>query len=370
MIRILSFLFVVFFAPIAAAETIDVYFGTGNTKAAIGIFHSQLDTDTGKLSEAQLVAGIKEPEFLDFHPNGTHLYAVAKQETPVVASFKIEPDASLTLVNTVPMKNGQGAHLAIHPSGEFLITAQYFHGSVGVFSIRDDGSVGKQTQVLDHEGPSGVHQRQKAPHPHWTGFSPDGRFAFVPDLGTDKIHIYEIDSGGPLLTPHGHATSVPGGGPRHMRFSTNGKFIYLLNELTVDVSTFSFDPADGSAELLHTTPALSAELKSHNPYNSASEILVHPNGRFIYTANRGHDSISVFETSPNTGDLTLVQIEPIRGSWPRNTRIDPTGKWLIVSGEASNTVSAFSIDQETGRLTFPTRNVINVPSVYSIRFRE
>lgn len=165
-----------------------------------------------------------------------------------------------------------------------------------------------------HEVPSKVNSRQMDPHPHWTGFSPDGKFALVPDLGTDNIHIYKVDLDGSSLTPHSLAPSVPGGGPRHMRFSTNGKF--------------------------------------------------------VYSANWGHDSITAFKTESTTGKLTEIETEPIHGSWPRNARIDPTGKWLFVSGEASNTVSIFSINQETGELTFPTKNLVNLPSVYCILFKE
>ena len=355
---------------VISAKTVDVYFGTGTTPEAIGIFHAKFDTESGTLGERSLAAQIKEPEFLALHPNGSHLYAVAKSDVPILAAYDIEKDGSLRLLNTVPMSNGQGAHLEMHPSGEFLITAQYFEGSVGVFKISDNGSIEKQTQVLIHENPSKVHSRQMDPHPHWTGFSPDGRFAFVPDLGTDNIHIYKVDSDESSLSPHSLAPSVPGGGPRHMRFSTNGKFIHLLNELTVEISTFAYDAKNGNATLLHTIPVLSEATKAQNPYNSGSEILVHPNGKFIYSANRGHDSITALRLDPKTGKPTVIQTEPIRGSWPRNTRIDPTGKWLLVSGETSNTVSIFSIDQDTGRLTFPTRNLVNIPSVYCIRFKE
>lgn len=352
------------------AKSVDVYFGTGTTSEAIGIFHAKFDTDSGELGERTLAAKIKEPEFLALHPNSSYLYAVAKTDVPVLAAYRITADGSLKLLNTVPMRNGQGAHLAVHPSGKFLITAQYFDGSVGVFPITGTGSVGAQTQVLPHTNPSKVHRRQMKPHPHWTGFSPDGAFALVPDLGTDNIHIHRINLDGLALTSHGFAQSGPGSGPRHMRFSANGKFIHLLNELTVAISTFAYDAADGAATLLHTTPVLSEEAIAQYPQTTGSEILVHPNGRFVYSANRGHDSVTVFEADLETGVLTKIETESIRGSWPRNTRIDPTGKWLFISGEASNTVSIFSISQQDGSLSFPRGNVINLPSVYCILFKE
>ncbi|GAB5558977.1 MAG: lactonase family protein [Synoicihabitans sp.] len=352
------------------AKSVDVYFGTGTSSDAIGIFHAKFDPNTGKLGERTLAAKIKEPEFLALHPNGSHLYAVAKKDVPVLAAYRIAADGTLALLNTVPMRNGQGAHLAVHPSGKFLITAQYFEGSVGVFPLADNGSVEEQTQVLPHANPSKVHRRQMKPHPHWTGFSPDGAFALVPDLGTDNIHLYRVDLDGRALTPHGLTRSGPGSGPRHMRFSADGKFVHLLNELTVAVSTFAYDADAGSAILLHTTPALSDRARAKYPETTGSEILVHPHGRFLYSANRGHDSVTVFEADPATGALTRVQTESIRGSWPRHTRIDPTGKWLFVSGEASNTVSIFAINPENGTLTFRRGDVINLPSVYCILFKD
>lgn len=352
------------------AETVDVYFGTGTSPEAIGIFHAKFDPETGKIGERTLAAKIKQPEFLAVHPNGSHLYAVAKNDEPVLAAYDIMADGSLELLNTVPMSNGQGAHLAVHPSGKFLITAQYFSSSVGVFSLTVDGSIGEQTQVLPHVGPTGIHRRQSHPRPHWTGFSPDGKFALVPDLGTDKIHFYRVNAVGTLLTPHSVAASGPGSGPRHLRFSHNGKFIHLMNELTVSVSTFAYDAAHGTAILQHTVPCLSPFELAQNVLTTASEILVHPTGNFIYTANRGHDSITVFRTDPATGKLTEVENESVRGAWPRNIRIDPTGQWLFVSGEDSNTISMFVIDQKTGELTFPKDSTFNLPSVYSILFKE
>ncbi|MDB4385098.1 lactonase family protein, partial [Opitutaceae bacterium] len=185
-----------------SAKTVDAYFGTGTSPEAVGIFHAKFDPNTGEIGARTLAAKIKQPEFLAFHPNGSHLYAVAKSDGPVLAAYGINTDGSLTLLNTVPMSNGQGAHLAVHPSGKFLITAQYFSSSVGVFSLAPDGSIVEQTQVLAHEGPTNINPRQTHPRPHWTGFSPDGKFALVPDLGTDKIHFYRVNGDGPTLTPH------------------------------------------------------------------------------------------------------------------------------------------------------------------------
>ena len=153
-----------------------------------------------------------------------------------------------------------------------------------------------------------------------------------------------------------------------MRFSVDGKFVYLLNELTLSVTTFAYDAETGKLKKLGTVPALSEEVKAKETFNSASEILVHPNGKFVYSANRGNDSVTVYNANPATGDLKVVEVEPVRGAWPRNINLDPSGKWLLAAGANSNTISVFAIDQETGELAFSRGNVWNVPGCICILF--
>ena len=256
----------------------------------------------------------------------------------------------------------------MHPSGKFLLTAQYGGGSTAIFPLDEKGQLGSPT-VHEHEGGSGVvERRQEAPHPHWCGFSPDGRFALVPDLGTDQIHLFAIDLEGPSITPHGVAKSVPGGGPRHMRFSPDGKFIYLLNELTLSVTTFAWDAEKGTAEKVSVTPALSEAAKAAESFNSAAEILVHPDGPFVYSSNRGHDTVSVYHADPGSGTLEVIQVQPIRGAFPRNINLDPSGNYLLAAGADSNTVAVHAIDPETGKLTYLRGHVINVPAPICILF--
>lgn len=355
----------------AKAKAVDVYFGTGGALTK-GIYHAFLNTDEGVLSEATLVATVDGPGFLAMDPSKEHLYAVASVDgEPSVVAYKMEKDGDLEEVNSEPIGDGGGAHLSVHPSGNFLITAQYGGGSVAVFPIGSDGAIGKRSQLFEHEGGSMVNvRRQEKPHPHWTGYSPDGRFAFVPDLGMDKIVVYKVDAEESVLSPHGEIDCIPGGGPRHMRFSANGEYIYLLNELALSVTTFSYDAESGTATKLGTTRALSVEAKRKEDFNSASEILVHPNGDFVYSANRGHDSVTAYRVDQKTGKLSVVEVEPIRGSWPRNINLDPSSKWLLAAGARSNTVSLFEVDQESGELTFMTKRIINVPGAICIVFRD
>ncbi len=365
----LPFVFIVVLVCGAGAAPEDVYFGTGGREAK-GIYRGKFDSGSGKLSGIELAAEIRSPGFLALHPSGGSLYAVAGGD---VAAFEIADGGALKLLNKSGIGDGGAAHVAVHPSGGLLMTAQYGGGSVAVFPLAADGAVGERMQLIEHEGGSGVVKgRQDAPHPHWCGFSPDGRFAFVPDLGMDGINLYEVElapTGEPTgLKRIGIAMSVPGGGPRHMRFSADGKFIFLLNELSLSVTTFSYDAATGTLEKLGTVAALSEEVKSKETFNSASEILVHPGGKFVYSANRGHDSVTVYRANPASGTLEVLEVEPIRGAWPRNINLDPSGRWLLAAGADSNTISVFAIDQETGELAFQRGGVVNVPGCICILF--
>ena len=208
---------------------LNVYFGTGG-EAAKGIYHATFDPEKGKLSEAKLAAEIGAPGFLALHPDKQKLYAVGQLEgRAVVAGFQIDPSGILTRFTASPILDGKGTHIAVHPSGRFLLTAQYGGGSTALFPLDRDGKLGTSV-VTEHEGGSNVvPSRQDKPHAHWCGYSPDGQYAFVPDLGMDGIVIYRVDQDKPAISNHGFAASIPGGGPRHMRFSMDGKFIYLLN---------------------------------------------------------------------------------------------------------------------------------------------
>lgn len=350
------------------AEPMHVFFGTGGRNAD-GIYHATFNPENGKLTESQLAAEIGSPGFLALHPDGDKLYAVATQDKEAgAAGYRIAKDGSLEMINFMPTGDGGGAHIAVHPSGKFLLTAQYGGGSVALFPLDADGKLGEAT-VTEHEGGSGVvEKRQESPHPHWCGFSPDGNYALVPDLGMDGIVIYKVDADTPAITKHAFAESIAGGGPRHMRFSPDGKFIYLLNELSLSVTTYAWDEEKGRASQLFVTPALSEEVKAGENFNSAAEILVHPSGKFVYSSNRGHDTVTAY-AAKDSGDLEVIQVQPVRGAFPRNINLDPSGKWLLAAGADSNTIAVHAVDQETGKLTYQRGNIINVPSPICILFK-
>lgn len=367
----LILLLLLFVSNFSLADAVDVYFGTSG-KDAKGIYHAKLNTEKGKLSGINLTAGVKSPSFLAFHPDRKIIYAAAlmEQDHSVVA-YAIDENGKLSFINSEVISDSGGTHIGVHPSGKFLMTAQYSGGSIAVFPLGKDGRVMPRSQLIEHAGGSGVvPKRQDKSHPHWVGFSPDGRFAMVPDLGLDQIVVYHVQSDQTSIKRIGAIDGVPGGGPRHMRFSVDGEYIFLLNELALSVSTFAYDSEEGSAELVATTPTLSPAMKKKESFNSSSEILVHPNGKFVYAGNRGSDTVTAFQIDPETGRLYVTDVEPIRGSWPRNINLDSSGRWLLAAGQFSDTVAVFSIDTETGELTFPRGNVFPVPDVTCVLLND
>lgn len=356
-----------------AANAIDVWIGTSAARPSKGIYYCTLDTDTGKLSEPELAAEIRGPGFLAMHPSGNHLYAVGTLQQPCVAAYAIDKSGqkpTLKLVNSIEIGDGGAAHVAVDKTGRTLLTAQYGGGSVAAFLLNDDGSLKERTALIKHRGGSGVVPgRQDASHAHWVGFSPDNRFAFVPDLGLDKVMIYKLDPTTATITESGFGQVPPGGGPRHMKFHTNGKWIYVLNELALSVTVFDYDPATGAMTAKQTIPTVPQAQLDKEIFKSASEIRVHPSGRFVYSANRGHDTITVFRVDHESGKLSVIELEHVRGATPRNFNIDPSGRWLLAAGQDSHTLASFGINGQTGELTYNRSNV-TAPSPICVLFQH
>lgn len=336
------------------AQPITLWIGTGGPReGSEGIYRTELEPTSGHLSPPSLAAPVNSPGFLALSPNGRHLYATARlgDQGGGVAAFRVSEDTqSLAPINRQAIGDGGAAHLAVDHTGTLLFTAQYGGGSVAVFPLAGDGAIGARTQLIEHTGSGPNAARQQGPHPHWVGVSPDNRFLLVPDLGADRIFVYAIDHEQGLLRPNGFGQAPAGAGPRHLKFHPNGRFVFVLNELDLTVSTFDFDAHSGA--LSHKSVATSLPPSLWEIPNKASEIRVHPSGRFVYTANRGHDSITAFRVNPDSGGLTLIEREAIRGAWPRNFNIDPSGQWLVACGRYSGTLSVFAIDPARGDLKF------------------
>jgi len=341
-----------------------------NGKGAEGIYRVNFSESSGRSSPLVLAAKIGSPNFLALHPHKNILYAVAKWETGAgVVGYQYDAQGTLVEFTRMECPDGPGCHLAVHPSGKFLLTAQYAGGSVAQFFLNQTGEL-LDVLVQEHSGGSGiVANRQNSPHPHWCGFSPCGQFALVPDLGLDQIVTYQIRGNRPELVPHAKIQSLPGGGPRHMRFSPDGKHIFLLDELSLVIETFQWNSTTGQATRISAVPTLQEDEKSGETFNSAAEILVHPTGNWVYSSNRGHDTVSVFQTTPN-GTLNIIQKHPIRGAFPRNIKMNKAGTWLLAAGQDSATVSSHRINQETGKLTYQRGAIFHVPNPTCLLFAE
>ncbi|MCP4171896.1 MAG: lactonase family protein [Fuerstiella sp.] len=353
-------------------DLIDVWLGTSSRRPSEGIYHCTLNTSNGKLSDPTLVAEISGPGFLAMHPSLSVLYAVGGVEgKPSVAAYAIDGrlnKASLKFLNAIEIGDGGAAHVSVDATGKTVLTAQYGGGSTGVFSLNGDGSLKARTQLVNHEGASNaVPGRQTKSHAHWTGFSPDNRFAFVPDLGLDKVVIYKVDAAASGIEPHSAGIIAPGGGPRHMKFHNNGKWIYVLHELDLSVTVFDYDADAGTMTAKQTIETVPKADLAKEKFKSCSEIRVHPSGEFVYAANRGHDTITAFKVDGDTGKLTFIEREFIRGATPRNFNIDPSGKWLLAAGQDSHTLASFEVNSDNGELTYNRSNV-HAPSCICVLF--
>ena len=333
-----------------------------------GIYRSTLDLESGKLEPPVLVAEIRDPEFLALHPNGKRLYATCSlAKGGGVAAFEIEDEMrTLRLLDTEPTGDGGACHVAVDRKGHCLFSAQYGGGSITVFPLKPDGRILPRTVLVNHTGSGPNHVRQEGPHPHWVGTDPADRFLFVPDLGSDQIVIYELDPITCRLKLHGAGRCPPGSGPRHLVFHPNGKFAYVVNEMKITVTAFRYDATDGTLTEIQTVDSLPEKLRKVP--STAAEIYIHPSGRFLYASTRGDDSISVFQIDPESGRLTFLEKEPIRGSHPRSFNLDPTGKWLLAAGRDSNTISVFRIDPQTGMLKY-NEQVVNSPAPICIEMQ-
>jgi 6-phosphogluconolactonase len=362
-------------STIASADTL-VYFGTYTKNApdgSKGIYVSTLDDKTGKLSEPKLAAEVTSPSFLEIHPNKQFLYAVSESGKSAtgkpggtVTAYRIGKDGLLTQLNAQTSGGSGPCHVSVDPSGRCVVVANYGGGSCASLAIAPDGSLREPGSVIQHTGSSVNPGRQKEPHAHSANISLDGKFAFVADLGTDDVFVYRLDAADGTLTPHGSAKVTPGSGPRHFAFHPAGKFAWVINEITLTLTGFSYDAAAGKLTEIQTIGTIPDADRSQKGLSTA-EVRVHPSGQFVYGSNRGHDTIAVFKVDPATGKLTHVENEPIQGKTPRNFNLDPTGKWLLAAGQNSNTISVFAIDQTTGALSY-SGNQIAVGSPVCVRF--
>lgn len=362
-------LLVAFHAVAATATDYWVYFGTYTSGPSKGIYAARFDASTGKLSEPELVAETKNPSFLAVHPTESFLYAVGEvnstqgQRAGAVNAYALDAKTGkLTALNQQTSGGTGPCHVAVDATGKSVLVANYGSGSIAALPIQSDGSLGAAATTIQHTGSSVNPKRQAGPHAHFITPAPDNRFALACDLGLDKVLVYQLDAATAKLATNNppHAVVPSGSGPRHLAFHPNGKFVYVINEMALTVTTFSYDAKQGALFAEQSISTVPADYVSTEK-DSTAGIAAHPSGKFVYGSNRGHNSIAVFSVDAKTGKLTLIQNESTQGKTPRHFALDPSGRWLLAENQNSDSVVVFAIDAATGRLK-PTGQTVAIGS--------
>ena len=348
------------------------YVGTYTTKTeSKGIYEFDFDADTGKLMAKGVAAETPDPSWLAVHPSGKYLYAANEAgNASTVSAFAMDAKSGkLTLLNQMPALGEDPCYLSFDKTGKYVLVANYTSGTIAVFPILADGRLGDHTALRKDQGILGPNKgHQEGPHAHWIETTAHNHFVYVADLGLDRVLIYKFNATNGSLTAGEpsesfSATLVPGMGPRHVAFGPGGKFMYVLGELQSTVTVFANDAQNA----YRSVQQISMLPKGFTGRNDAAEIAIHPNGKFLYASNRGHDSIAVFSINPLKGTLTLAADVLTGGKEPRHFAIDPSGKYLLAENQLSNNIVVFKINAETGGLT-PTGQVVEVPSPVNLTF--
>jgi 6-phosphogluconolactonase len=334
-----------------------------------GIHFFRVNRATGAMTPAGIYEMGTSPSCLALNAAGTRLYStnetdrVGPDKEGTVSAFSIDrANGHLTLLNTLRSGGAGPTYVSIHPSGRFVLVANYFGGSVAVLPILPDGRLGKATDIKSDTGEIGPARATSAPpgsfafsghdrtHAHMIQADPSGHFVLHVDLGLDKIFVWKFDEQTGVLTPNDPpAVSLPAGdGPRHFHFHPNGRWFYSIQEEGSTIVLFDYDARAGRLAARQTVSTLPTGFAGSN---FCSEILVSINGRFVYAGNRLHDSIGIFSVGPN-GDLTFTGEEWTRGNYPRSFNFDPTGRHLYCCNQRDDNVAVFQVNHKTGGLKF------------------
>jgi 6-phosphogluconolactonase len=351
--------------PIIRPGQVDLPPGNGR-----GIYLFQVDRTTGALTPCGVVEQAKSPSCVALNAAGTRLYSANETEqlkendAGTISAFAIDRSSGqLTLLNTVSSGGAGPTNLSVHPSGRFVLAANYFGGSVVVLPILPDGRLGPASDFKQDAGKIGPKRATNAPpgsfafsghdlpHAHMIGADPAGRFVISTDLGLDQILIWKFDARAGVLSPNDPAAlALPAGdGARHFAFHPNGRWFYSLQEEGSNIVLCDYDSAQG--RLAPPRQTISSLPPGFAGSSFTSELMVSDDGRFVYAANRLHDGIAYFAVG-ETGTLTFVGEEWTRGDYPRSFNFDPTGTFLYSCNQRGDNIAAFRVDRKSGGLTF------------------
>jgi 6-phosphogluconolactonase len=358
-----------------------VYVGTYTSRAPGGVVDStskgvyvfNMNGRNGALSLIQVVE-LVDPSWVTIDTTFRHVYATSEVSTwkgtpnsGGITAYAVEALGKLSFINDQPTRGAIPAHVILDPSERFALVANYIGANFTVLPILSNGAVASATDVFAVTGKGPNTARQEAPHPHQTLLDPAGKYVFGPDLGTDKVWSWTLNTSSGKLLPNSnlpYEQVASGSGPRHMSFHPSGKFVYVLDEMVSSITAFTYDQAAGTFIWLQTVSTLPADFTGHS---STAEIIVHSSGKWVYASNRGHNTIATFRIDQATGKLKVINWTSTQGSIPRGFNIDPSGRLMLVGNQNSDTIVAFRINQNSGRL-HPTGAITSTPVPVSIAF--
>jgi len=312
-----------------------------------GIYAYDFNPATGDSKLKNTAKGIENPSFLTLSPDNRFVYSVNESgEKSTVSAFSFNrANGQLQFLNKLPAQGADPCYIIADNSN--VIAANYSGGNAAIFGIRKDGALAALKQVVQHSGGSINKVRQEGPHVHMALFSPDKKYVIINDLGTDKVYIYRYrpDASKEVLLLHDSVAVTPGAGPRHITFSKDGRYAYLLRELDGGITVFSY--SDGMLKAIQETKITEDDF---NGENGAADIHLSPDGRFLYASNRGSENkITIFAVEKG-GILNKTGQVGTLGKVPRNFAIDPGGKFLLAGNQNSDEVVVFERDPQTGGL--------------------
>jgi 6-phosphogluconolactonase len=313
-----------------------------------GISIFTVDTERGTLGLVDVVGDLVNPSFLALSRSGDFLYAVHGDESEVSA-FKIDRDTGLlSFVNRESTQGKNPVHLALDPTGRWLVVSNHIGGSLAVLPIQADGSLGALVQLVALEGPIGPHRAEQAQaKPHFNPFDPTGRFVAVPDKGLDRVFVFRFENGRLAPAAEHFVVARETSGPRHLAFHPAAPFTYVVNELDSTVTGYRVNAQTGG---LTPFQIISALPESYTGNSRASELQIDAQGRFLYASNRGFDSIAVFRIDPATGCLKFIEAAPTQGRTPRFITPTPDGRFMFALNEDSDSIVTLAIDPAAGTL--------------------
>ena len=335
------------------------------------IYTCSLHLESGKFGSLQVAAEDVHTEFLAVHPKLPVLYAITNESTPGdkqihggVRAYKIHRDSGMLeeFSRAATQESSGTTHLAVNAAGTSLGVCHYSGRGTSVLSLNVDGSLQNQVAQYVHHG-SSVTDRQDKPHPHGVAFDPSGTVLFVADLGNDHVEVLHVRSKSELVRESFWAAK-PGAGPRHVSFHPNGKWLYAINELDSTLAVLAFDMGKRQLNEVEVVKTLPDDFQGEN---TTSEVVVHPSGKFLYAANRGHNSTAVFAVEESTGRVRSIEREPTQGDHPRFVGIDPTGTVYLAANRFSNNIVSFHVNKQTGMLT-PCGPILTISEPMCVAF--